>query len=47
MGNAPATVGGHSGFKLRYSYHAEDQLNNPRLEAEGFKGCRLEIDYHL
>ena len=26
MGNAPATVGGHSGFKLRYSYRAEDQL---------------------
>lgn len=22
-----------------------EELNNPRLEGEGFRGCRLEIDY--
>ena len=26
---------------------ASRQLNNPRLEGEGFMGCRLEIDYRL
>jgi hypothetical protein len=28
-----------------WKWHFE--LNNPRLQGEGFKDCRLEIDYRL